>query len=626
MKRYFAFIAIALLSLFLFGCDLFSPTKKTTMEVTVNHAIASENAVVSEELTSNIASISEEKKIIVLSTNAEALGIKEGKIIVVSVTDKTPNGLLKKVTNVSTQAGASTLSLEQASLTEALSEADIMISGNLEANGETYSSNKSISVRPNPRALKSNLNIEIPIEEYVLYDADGNSATTNDQIVLNGSLELGLSISMHIKISNGELKKFEFVSKPSITSKISISSSISLGSIDIKKNLIEPFHLKRIVFLVATPSGPFPIVIVPVLKLDATLSGSASIGVSSDVTTTLEQQAGAVYEDGHLAPVNNHTEQFDFSQPSLSANCKLDLSVGPSLDFLIYDVVGPYFEVKGKTSFVIDTGSSPCWTLSAGLYSKIGFNMEIFDVATLNYDLVLFDFSKVLASSAGKQFTITYNGNGNTSGSVPIDNNLYAEGESATVLGPANLEKTGCQFLCWNTKQDGSGTNYYAGDKIKFEKQNVTLYADWTITGSYLFATGYNWTGQFGDGTTIDKSTPVKVMENVQSVSAGGYHTMILKNDGSLWATGGNWYGQLGDGTTIYKLTPVKVMQNVQSVSAANWHTMILKNDGSLWATGFNDYGELGDGTIISKSTPVKVMENVQSVSAGGWHTMIIVY
>jgi hypothetical protein len=145
-------------------------------------------------------------------------------------------------------------------------------------------------------------------------------------------------------------------------------------------------------------------------------------------------------------------------------------------------------------------------------------------------------------------------------------------------LGPANLEKTGCQFLCWNTKQDGSGTNYYAGDKIKFEKQNVTLYADWTITGSYLFATGYNWTGQFGDGTTIDKSTPVKVMENVQSVSA------------------------------------------------ANWHTMILKNDGSLWATGFNDYGELGDGTIISKSTPVKVMENVQSVSAGGWHTMIIVY
>jgi alpha-tubulin suppressor-like RCC1 family protein len=34
------------------------------------------------------------------------------------------------------------------------------------------------------------------------------------------------------------------------------------------------------------------------------------------------------------------------------------------------------------------------------------------------------------------------------------------------------------------------------------------------------------------------------------AISAGYFHTMILKTDGTLWATGDNEYGQLGDGTT----------------------------------------------------------------------------
>lgn len=44
-------------------------------------------------------------------------------------------------------------------------------------------------------------------------------------------------------------------------------------------------------------------------------------------------------------------------------------------------------------------------------------------------------------------------------------------------------------------------------------------------------------------------------------VSCGGYHTMILKKDGSLRATGYSCYGQSGDGTNIDKLTPVQIFQ-----------------------------------------------------------------
>ena len=66
---------------------------------------------------------------------------------------------------------------------------------------------------------------------------------------------------------------------------------------------------------------------------------------------------------------------------------------------------------------------------------------------------------------------------------------------------------------------------------------------------------------KLGDGTTTDRHTPVKIMDNVASVSAGHYHTLITKTDGSLWACGHNNYGQIGDGTTTDRLIPVKILE-----------------------------------------------------------------
>jgi len=53
-----------------------------------------------------------------------------------------------------------------------------------------------------------------------------------------------------------------------------------------------------------------------------------------------------------------------------------------------------------------------------------------------------------------------------------------------------------------------------------------------------LWAWGNNSDGQLGDGTLTDSNIPVKIMDSVASVSAGGTHTMAIKTDGSLWAWG----------------------------------------------------------------------------------------
>ena len=33
---------------------------------------------------------------------------------------------------------------------------------------------------------------------------------------------------------------------------------------------------------------------------------------------------------------------------------------------------------------------------------------------------------------------------------------------------------------------------------------------------------------------------------------------------------------------------------NVTAMSAGTWHSMVLKNNGDVWVTGLNDHGQLG--------------------------------
>ena len=154
-----------------------------------------------------------------------------------------------------------------------------------------------------------------------------------------------------------------------------------------------------------------------------------------------------------------------------------------------------------------------------------------------------------------------------------------------------------------------------------------------------LWAWGENNMGQLGNGTTEDKNTPVRVLQGVSvnlngstylegviAVAAGGEHTVALKADGSLWAWGWNYYGQLGNGTTEDKNTPVRVGTdtNWASVSVGNFHTIASKRDGTLWAWGDNTYGQLGLDTFGTlEKNPVRLGQaaDLVKVSAGNYHS-----
>ena len=115
--------------------------------------------------------------------------------------------------------------------------------------------------------------------------------------------------------------------------------------------------------------------------------------------------------------------------------------------------------------------------------------------------------------------------------------------------------------------------------------------------------------GQVGDGTRIPRYSPVKVMDDVIAVSAGGDHAIAITTDNSLWAWGNNSVGQLGDGTNTRRTSPRRVMNDIASVSTGNFHTIAVRTDGSIWTWGWNMYGQLGDGTTQDRNSPVKIMD-----------------
>ncbi|MGA7740426.1 MAG: InlB B-repeat-containing protein, partial [Polyangia bacterium] len=91
----------------------------------------------------------------------------------------------------------------------------------------------------------------------------------------------------------------------------------------------------------------------------------------------------------------------------------------------------------------------------------------------------------------GNGYAVTYDGNGATTGSVPIDSNSYGTGQTVTVLGnTGDLVYTGYTFVGWQTKADGSGTTYAQGQTFPMGAANVTLYALWA--GGYAYAVNHN--------------------------------------------------------------------------------------------------------------------------------------
>lgn len=115
------------------------------------------------------------------------------------------------------------------------------------------------------------------------------------------------------------------------------------------------------------------------------------------------------------------------------------------------------------------------------------------------------------------------------------------------------------------------------------------------------------------DGTVVawgnnefDQACVPANLYDVTAIAAGAYHSLALRNDGMLVAWGSNTYGQLSIPTNLGK---------VQAIAAGKAHSLALRPDGSVAAWG-------GIFTTQKNSTPA--LRDVIKIAAGGFHNLAL--
>ncbi len=222
-------------------------------------------------------------------------------------------------------------------------------------------------------------------------------------------------------------------------------------------------------------------------------------------------------------------------------------------------------------------------------------------------------------------FTLTYDGNDATGGSVPSAAQ-YTGGSIVSLPGnTGSLVKTGYSFYGWNTKKDGSGTLYTAGTQYTMPSLSTTLYAHWVVTRTITF----NANGGTGTMTSLAayENIPVTLRKNTfthpsasfsgwaasASASTAQYTDMAqitaTSTDITLYAVWKPWFSYTVSGTNA-----------VITGFAANWNetpALVIPSsiDGNT-VTGIADDAFRDNLTITSAVIP----DTVTSLGQGAFY------
>jgi hypothetical protein len=123
------------------------------------------------------------------------------------------------------------------------------------------------------------------------------------------------------------------------------------------------------------------------------------------------------------------------------------------------------------------TGNSSCTIDLAFAPSQLGSRSAALKVETTEGTL-----TGALVGIGTTTYSVTYFGNGATSGSPPTDATAYSPGATVTVLGQGSLAWAGYEFAGWNTAAGGGGTPRAAGSTYAISGDD-SLFAQWTPVG-----------------------------------------------------------------------------------------------------------------------------------------------
>jgi len=216
-------------------------------------------------------------------------------------------------------------------------------------------------------------------------------------------------------------------------------------------------------------------------------------------------------------------------------------------------------------------------------------------------------------AAAVSTFSVTYNGNGNTGGSAPVDSTSYTVNSSFTVLGNTGSLANSAAFSQFGGWTGADGTAYYAvGQTLAGTTSNWTLYAAWGGVVTTLAGSGTSGSTDNANGALANFASPYGVATNGTNVyvadTTNNMIRQILISSGAVTTLAGSTASGSTNGTgaaASFK-GPYGVATDGPNVYVAdtgnNMIRQIVVGSGlvSTLAAGFNaPAGVATDGTYV---------------------------
>ncbi|GEM_PF-6885933 len=238
--------------------------------------------------------------------------------------------------------------------------------------------------------------------------------------------------------------------------------------------------------------------------------------------------------------------------------------------------------------------------LASSIFTAFIVVTVITSVITACTDNFINEIKKKVEDESAPRYKVVYNGNGEDAGEVPVDPNEYKEGDTVTVLGnPGSLTKSGYVFVGWNTKADGSGTEYGEGETFGIGAGDITLYARWVVEIAKLYAQDETDNWWFGYSVAISG--------NYAAIGCGREFLYVFRmTDYNTWDDGTRLYA--AGGQNVVAIDGDYVVSGSKSYSSNTGKVKVFHRTDSGWGTGVavdNPNGGAGAGDYFGCSVGI---------------------
>lgn len=298
--------------------------------------------------------------------------LSPGDVIVAGAGPATPRGLLRRVTGVRWQGGRLEVQTAPAGLEDVFWRARFRHHARMRPADLAVARAQLDGVRVPGAAAQawSPGRIELDLADVVLFDADGDPATTGDQVRATGTLGAEPSFDLDVDVSWGRVRRIEFTNATRLDATLALDARAA-ASVS-RRVTVATLQFAPVTLMI----GPIPLVLTPVLDVNVGASGSVSAEIRTSVTAATSVTAGLVYENERwrgFAELPDGLEDVDprWSPPEASGDAGVEVEAGPQLTLLLYDLGGPYASVYGYSS-AWATLLPPAWALDLGLRGNLG--------------------------------------------------------------------------------------------------------------------------------------------------------------------------------------------------------------------------------------------------------------